>query len=357
MARISFLSILAIGLVLGLSGCVSMGPRTLKADQVDYARALGEAKKRGILATVIGLRFADAPAVLDVSQIIAAYTFDATAGGSLNSRPDPGGPVAGATGTVSYSNHPTFTFTPATGEAYATAYIRPLAPALVLPLAESGVPIDLLLRITVQSIGGLKNSALLGGPGGSGSPEFFELLSVLRRLQLSGDLSVQYHQDTKGSRVSLVIAPSGEAGSASSDADKARVRSLLHLSSQSKAYDFVSEAGAEGSSDIPIATRSILAILSAVGAEVEVPGEFVERGATKATVGLVGGEARPIVIVHAGHAAPPDAYVSVTYRGYDYWVDGSDFDSKYAFAIIQELMALGQTTDTSKAPIVTIPAN
>src|SRR5476649_550525 len=66
------------------SGCTSLGANRLKADQVDYARALGEAKKREILAAIVGIRFADSPAFLSVSQIIAAYTFDATAGSTLS---------------------------------------------------------------------------------------------------------------------------------------------------------------------------------------------------------------------------------------------------------------------------------
>src|SRR5438045_3488394 len=42
------------------SACVHIGPARLKADQVDYARALGDAKKREILAAVVGLRYGDA---------------------------------------------------------------------------------------------------------------------------------------------------------------------------------------------------------------------------------------------------------------------------------------------------------
>jgi len=351
------LFLLVAGLALTQSGCLSLGPHRLKADQVDYARALGDAKKREILATVVGLRFADAPAVLDVSQIIAAYTFDVTGGATLNSRPDPGGPLGEATGTVSYSNHPTFTFTPATGESYATAYIRPLAPALVLPLAEGGVPIDLLLRITAQSVGGLQNGALLAGPSGSGTPEFFELLQVLRRLQLSGDITVQYRADPKGNHVSLIIAPDHAGAAADVAADKERVRHLLGLAARAKAYDFVTADGTTSSGAIPLATRSVLAILSALGAEIEVPPEEVANGATKATIGLVGGETRPIIIVHVSPKAPRSAYVAIPYRGSEYWIDDADFDSKYAFTVVQELMALAQTTDTSKAPIVTIPAN
>ncbi|MDB5789884.1 MAG: hypothetical protein JWQ50_9799, partial [Caballeronia mineralivorans] len=51
------------------SGCTTLGANRLKADQVDYARALGEAKKREILAAIVGIRFADSPAFLSVSQI------------------------------------------------------------------------------------------------------------------------------------------------------------------------------------------------------------------------------------------------------------------------------------------------
>src|SRR5438270_3327394 len=92
-----------------LTGC-SIGPQSLKADQVDYARALGEAKKREILSMIVGLRYADAPGFLNVTQIIAAYTLDATGSATLNARPDPAGPPVGGGGAVSYSNHPTFTF-------------------------------------------------------------------------------------------------------------------------------------------------------------------------------------------------------------------------------------------------------
>ena len=36
-----------------------------------------------------------------------------------------------------YSDHPTFTFTPTTGQSYAKTYLRPLAPAQLLPLAQA----------------------------------------------------------------------------------------------------------------------------------------------------------------------------------------------------------------------------
>jgi hypothetical protein len=269
------------------SGCTSIGANRLKADQVDYARALGEAKKREILAAIVGIRFADSPAFLSVSQIIAAYTFDATAGSTLSAG-DTTQNFAAANGSVSYSNHPTFTFTPTTGQAFAAAYIRPLAPALVLPLAESAIPIDLLLRITAQSIGGLQNANALGGPNANGSVGFFELIQALRRLQLAGQLNVESHDEDRGGGVyfTLGATTSGESGQTS--ADLALVRRLLKLSPKTKTYEVVYGQSAQRGERIPMVTRSVLGILTDLGAQITVPDELVTRGSTKPTIGLSG---------------------------------------------------------------------
>jgi hypothetical protein len=337
------------------SGCTSLGANRLKADQADYARALGEAKKREILAAIVGIRFADSPAFLSVSQIIAAYTFDATAGSTLSAG-DTTQNFAAANGSVSYSNHPTFTFTPTTGPAFAAAYIRPLAPALVLPLAESAIPIDLLLRITVQSIGGLQNANALGGPNANGSVGFFELIQALRRLQLAGQLNVESHDEDKGGGVyfTLGATTSGESGQTS--ADLALVRRLLKLSPKTKTYEVVYGQSAQRGERIPMVTRSVLGILTDLGAQITVPDELVTSGSTKTTIGLIGVETRPTIVVNVGKKAPEDAYIDIRYGPSHYWIDRGDFDSKYAFTVVQMLMALAETNQDAKTPIVTIPA-
>ncbi|SAL03763.1 hypothetical protein [Caballeronia ptereochthonis] len=369
------LSIAIISVSFLAAGCAGIGPGRLKADQVDYARALGDAKKREILAAIVGLRFADAPSFLTVSSIIAAYTFDATGGAILNAGSGAQPNYAQATGSVSYSNHPTFTFTPTTGDAYASAYIRPLSPTLVMPLAESGIPIDLLLRITAQSISGLQNGTALGGPNAAGSSEFFLLLRVLRRLQLAGELNIESRNtdDDKGDKgdgkrqgnkgnnadkggVFITLGATRSGASKEVADDLALVRKLLHLSPKMKTYEIVYGQAADHDR-IPMVTRSVLGILTDLGAQISVPSDQVGNGATKPTIGLIGGETRPTIIVKTGEKPPQDAYVSVLYDKSSYWIDRGDFDSKYAFTVVQNLMALAEVTDTTKSPIVTIPAN
>jgi hypothetical protein len=339
------------------TACVHIGPDHLRADQVDYARALGDAKKRQILATIVGLRYGDAPAFLTVSSVIAAYQFDSSAGatGNIGSGSEPN--YALATGSVADGNHPTFTFTPTTGEAYASAYIRPLAPELVLPLAEGGIPIDLLLRMTAQSIGGLQNGSALGGENSAGAPRFFELLRVLRRLQLAGELNLESRDDKGKPSVWLAIGAEQSASTHEVAADLTRVRELLHLSETTRTYEIVYGPSSGGGTRIPMVTRSVLGILTDLGAQVRVPDEQVSNGSTKPTVDLIGGETRPTIIVHAGKKPGADPYVAIDYDGTAYWVDRNDFDSKYAFTVLQNLMALAESDTSAKAPVLTIPAN
>ena len=137
----------------------------------------------------------------------------------------------------------------------------------------------------------------------------------------------------------------------------ARVRELLHLAADTRTYQIVYGPSAQGGNRIPMVTRSVLAILTNIGAQIQVPDSAVKAGATKPTVGLIGGETRPIIIVHQGPKAPADAYVAIDYADTTYWVERDDFDSKYAFTVLQNLMALAQADTSSKAPVVTIPAN
>ncbi|SAL79248.1 hypothetical protein AWB71_05855 [Caballeronia peredens] len=369
------LSIAVLSVSFLAAGCAGIGPNRLKADQVDYARALGDAKKREILAAIVGLRFADAPSFLTVSSIIAAYSFDASGSAILNAGSGAQPNYAQATGSVSYSNHPTFTFSPTTGDAYASAYIRPLSPTLVMPLAESGIPVDLLLRITAQSISGLQNGTALGGPNAPGSPQFFVLLQALRRLQLAGELNIESRNtdddasNDKGDKkakskggnadkggVFITLGATRSGANKEVVEDLALVRKLLHLSPKMKTYEIVYGQAAD-QNRIPMVTRSVLGILTDLGAQISVPSEQVGNGATKPTIGLIGGETRPTIIVKTSEKPPQDAYVSVLYDKATYWIDRGDFDSKYAFTVVQNLMALAEVTDTAKSPVVTIPAN
>ena len=107
---------------------------------------------------------------------------------------------------------------------------------------------------------------------------------------------------------------------------------------------------------VAIRTRSMLNVLAQVSLQIDVPQDDIARHLTLPTVGNIGPEHRPVVIIHSGAAAPADVFTSVDYHQTWFWISEDDFDSKLAFSVLQVLLALGRSEVTPGA-IVTIPAH
>ncbi len=231
----------------------------------------------------------------------------------------------------------------------------------MLPLALGDLPIDVLFRLTVQAINGWSNATALSGAAGSGSPEFYRLLHDLRLLQIRGLLSV--HQVEAKARSDKPVAAEAQGmllGIRDTDDPELRpvaaeARRLLGIPGRLREARVVYGRRASAPGEIAILTRSMLAVLSELAYNADVPDRDVREGRTVATLGLVNDEGRPVVIIHAGDAAPQDAFVAVTYRGHSYWISDTDFDSKLAFSVVQIIMALAATSHAS-GTVITIPA-
>jgi hypothetical protein len=57
-------------LLVGLSGCASIGPFTVARDRFDYITAISDSRKSQMLFNVVKLRYGDAPEFLDMSSVI-----------------------------------------------------------------------------------------------------------------------------------------------------------------------------------------------------------------------------------------------------------------------------------------------
>jgi hypothetical protein len=110
-----------------------------------------------------------------------------------------------------------------------------------------------------------------------------------------------------------------------------------------------------GPGQVALLTRSMLSALGQLALQIDVPPEDVARHLTFPTVGNIGLEHRPVVIIHSGAAAPADVFTAVQYRRTWFWIAEDDFDSKLAFTVLQILLALART-EIAPGAIVTIPA-
>jgi hypothetical protein len=348
---------------LPLCGCFHLGPERLEQDEIGYSQALGDTQNQQTLLNVVRLRYADTPSFLQTTQIISSYQLQQSVQGGLQTFPGAStnaGNYLTAGASAQFQQSPTFTLQPIIGEQFADSFIRPLSPAELMPLIESGIPVDVLFRLGVQSVNDLQNARALGGAGNQGSPRFFLLLHDLRVLQIAGLLDAgQRNGETDTTKkatpegeVYLEIGPTADPNLAAIAAD---ARKLLGMAPDAFHAEVVYGVGTGGGGQISILTRPMLSILNQLAIQVDVPAADIADGETTPSVGNIGIEHRPVVIVQSGRKAPQDAFVAIQYHQTWFWISGGDFDSKVAFSLVQILLALTQTTNASGA-VITIPA-
>jgi len=365
----SFRKIFVFGLgVVSLSGCAPLGPSQLARDELDYSRALGEAEKRQMLLNIVRLRYADPPTFLDTTQVIAGYQLQRNVSGGFYGYPGNGGvgSYLFGTGGMQTQENPTFTYQPVTGEQYAENIVRPISPVVLIPLSLGGLPIDMLLRLTAQSIGNLSNVRALGsGQGTGGSIKFYLLLRDLRALQFAGALTIRLSTDgnalgngknQKGaSPVEHAFLVLPHTSDKALSVLQVAVRQMLHLAPNTEEAEIVYGPYPKKMGQIAILTRSMLAVLSQLAYQMEVPQKDIDSDSTHPTIEPAGIETRPDVAIHCGKRPPEDSYAAVEYHGTWFWIDSNDFRSKLAFTMVQVLSALAATSHTP-GTVITIPA-
>ncbi|NJM55128.1 MAG: hypothetical protein HC841_03690 [Verrucomicrobiae bacterium] len=141
-----------------VSGCRSLGPRTVPRDRADYSTTISESWKRQTLLNIVKLRYLDPPIFVDVGQIVAGYSLETalTAGASFPESSALGGNTATVGGSARFTDRPTITYMPLTGNAFVKSLMTPLPPESVFFTIQSGWPADAILLATAASINGLK---------------------------------------------------------------------------------------------------------------------------------------------------------------------------------------------------------
>jgi hypothetical protein len=357
-ARIHTLLAVAIVLAIG-SGCRGFGPSTVPRDRFDYSSSISESWKRQALLNIVKLRYLDPPIFVDVGQIVAGYSLETggNAGGQLSSSQAIQGNSLVLGGNVKYTDRPTITYTPLTGNKFLKGLMTPLTPESVFFTIQSGWPADSVLLATVASINGLKNQETSLGGVTPPDPEFPRALALLRKVQLSGAVGLRVVQDPQNRETSLLtFRVAGIAPETLEDVHA--LRQLLGLDPEASEFRLVFGATAANNREVAVLTRSILHLMQTMSSQVEVPAEDLAE-----TRAVPGWESAPVAdpafrMVHVRSAdnKPADAFVSIQYRDHWFWIDDRDLKTKRVFAFMMMLFTLAETGEREGLPLITIPA-
>ena len=97
-----------------------------------------------MLLNLVKVRYSDTPIFLDVASVINQYSLETgvNVAGQVSPEGREGDTFLGMSGQGTYTDRPTITYTPVSGEAFAKRLLRPLPPSALLSLIEGGYPID-----------------------------------------------------------------------------------------------------------------------------------------------------------------------------------------------------------------------
>jgi hypothetical protein len=338
------------------AACHSIGPNTVARDRFDYSGSVSESWKRQTLLNIVKLRYLDPPIFVDVGQIVAGYSLETgvSLGGQV-SAPQDNSLALGASGR--FTDRPTITYTPLTGNTFLKGLMTPLLPESVFFTIQSGWPADGVLLVAAAAMNGLKNQETTQGGVTPPDPDFLRVVVLLRNIQRSGAVGMRVLQDPQKRETSLLTFQTQNVPREVLEQIH-ELRRLLRLDPNVTEVKLVFGGTAANDHEVAILTRSILHLMQTMASFVEVPPEDLAQ--TRATPGwdhaVDLSETNRLVAIHSSKTKPPDAFVQVHYRNHWFWIDDRDLKTKRVFASMMMLFTLADTSDRESLPLITIPA-
>ncbi|MEO8605623.1 MAG: hypothetical protein ABI629_23850 [bacterium] len=353
-------------LALLASGCTTgLGPNAVRGERPDYNRQIQRSGDAEMLLNLVRLRYNDAPLFLELGTVVAQYNYDATfnAAGSVGSS-------YGATfGTgLGYAEKPTITYTPLTGDKFATRLLTPIPLDAFMLFDQTGWSGDRLLLVAVQRVNDVANAPTASGPTPDRPPDyeaFADFAERFHRLQRSGLIGLnweteQHETDAPGHHPRFWIRAPADPLSPLA-ADVAAVRRALALEPGRDDFTLTGFPFERQPGEVGVRCRSLLGVLYFLSQSVEPPAPHLQAGLLTVTED---DEGRPfdwskvtgkVMTIHSQEDRPENTYVAVRHRGWWFYIADDDQSSKATFSLLTFLFSLQAATGKGESPILTLP--
>jgi hypothetical protein len=346
----------AVFIVAAITGCHTIGPGSIQRDRIDYGGAIADSWKEQTLINIVKIRYFDTPTFLDVSSVISSYQMQGEVRFSREvfpSAPLDTNRTFGLTGI--YTDRPTISYAPLSGEKFVNSLLRPIPPQAVFAMIAAGHQADYIFQSTVRAINDVYNHSTSPTRERREDAAFANVAAALRRIQQAGALGMRVER--RGNSDESWIFFRDNAGE-----DVAKdVRFLREALGVEAGQELRLTFGAlrRGNREVALLTRSIMEMLVELAAGVEVPEQHVVEGRVRSVNEPMTGGRREhaLMRIHSGASQPQDAYVAVRYRNLWFWVDDRDLPSKRVFTFLRMFSSIAETGVTPQLPLLTIPAN
>ncbi|MFO1461952.1 MAG: hypothetical protein U1G08_21430 [Verrucomicrobiota bacterium] len=360
--------ILAASLLLA-SGCTTgLGPRAIQSERPDYNQQIVRSSDEQMLLNVVRLRYNDSPLFLELGSVVTSYGYDAgvSAGGQINTPNTSGQATLGT--AFSYSEHPTITYSPLTGDQFADRMLSPIPLDSLMLFTQSGWSSERLLLVAVQRINDLFNAPTAAGPVPERKPSFEEFLETADRIQKLSSLGLLgLNWERKGHETNApgrdphfwIHMPPGTNSPQAQDV--AAVRKALQLEPGRDDFSLNAFPFKRRPDEVGIRCRSLMSILYFLSTAVEVPAPHLAEGLVTITRDEQGHSfdwkqlSGRVLTIHSQPERPVHAAIAVKHRGWWFYIADNDPNSKVTFTLLNTLFELQATTGSGKSPVLTLP--
>ncbi|MFG0275316.1 MAG: hypothetical protein ACF8QF_09685 [Phycisphaerales bacterium] len=325
---------------LGVAGCQARGSRQLPVDRFNYNQAIANSANEQMLLNLVRLHHGEVPTFLAVNSVLTQYVWTGEAGifGSGGESLDFPAWSVGGNANVRYIERPTVTYTPLSGQEFATQLLSPVRAEVVFSLVSSGWPPRELLLMTLQRIGDIENIGFASARATAGDDQsrFERAVDIIIELARHDAIELVRSADPASAETYLefVAAPAGETAALVDE-----FRAMLGLDDAQTRYRVTRRIVGREPGEITIRTHSLLELM----------------GLLSAGVGNSGGAPAGPLAVGRSVEAPADALVAVEYRGGWYGIDRSDEQSKRAFGLLIYLFQMQASQGPGVGPVLTVP--
>jgi len=397
-----------------LAGCSSFGPSTLLQTRLQYNEVVKTTTEQQLLLNIVRLRYTDTPSSLAVSGIAAQFEvaknfqltpFFVASGAEVAKSYSAVLPQLGIAG----ADRPTFSLTPLDDQEFTRKLFTTLPLDGLIYLAKTTWPISTVFRLYLENLNWVSNAQTASGPTPKKPPVYEAFLRGVQALQVlqdrgqivfgseerqeaqGGSLPLgsvsgrdiveaakngyEYRADDKGQgwvlykktqQPVLLVDPQALDSAEFQEVVKAfklRPGVTKFPITQEAISPFPSTYPGEGLTGIDLETRSLLQALYYVSHGVEIPAEHIEGSLATITRDPSGQPfdwtslMSDLFRVRAIKAdeKPANAHVAVPYKGYWFYIDQTDQDSKSTFSLLMELSRLELTGKQGSGPVLTLP--
>lgn len=347
--------VVAVLILLPLTGCTRLGGPAIIRDRFDYSVAISESWKSQMLLNIVKIRYSDTPVFMDVTSVINLVGMQNTVNLAAGWSFPPNANTQAIGGTSTWGEKPTITYAPLTGEKFTRSLLTPITPYALLTMVQAGWPVRPLFGLCVKSINDMDNQSSAPGFARNEDPGFRQLLGLLEQVQKSGAVGTRIERKDKQDSAIMVFRRKADK---EIEPKILEIRRILGLKPGTEDFKIIYGAAPTQEGEIAILTRSIMDIIIELCSQIDVPAEHAAEGRTYATSPAIGegkGQVPPLIRVHTGKDKPSDSFVAINNRNYWFWIDDRDRQSKTIFTFLMILLSLVETGPSPQAPLVTVP--